>query len=618
MVIQSNNMALNSYRNLGVNSNALATSIERLSSGYRINRAGDDAAGLAISEKMRAQISSLKTAQRNALDGISLIQTAEGALTEIHAMLNHMVELSTQASSGVYDNAIDRNALNDEFQALKEEINRIAHSTNFNGRNLLDGSIANDGRSAAQRAMMATVNLVSDFKDSDGKDMIEVVKGDLVNAVGTEYTIIGNRSMSVSGAPAGTPANHGEALLAAMKEEGIDTEDLLEREVVSGTVGPNHRAWSAAIARYYNIEEADYRWDIRFDGDNLNSLEIRFQAKEAGAVDPNRTQILTKGAGLPSISEPGADKYNMVNLVVSGNPDNTLIGKQIEINSKVYTFINTTGGFPGGQTLASAVDDANNSPSLPGSTAEIAGSRLKDGSYAIDITDLATTSPADAQNFVADAIAYAIRNAESAGATWDKATGVITVIDEHVNDTDADVEEGFANVGLVGVQTGSNILVINPTRFPIRADNNVKGSGGLNLLVGASADEYNMINVSIRDMSTKGLGIAHLNIASYDAATNALGTIAAQGDKGTLKGALNIVSEQRAALGALMNRLEHTVNNLGVTTENLTAAESRIRDTDMAREMINFAKNSILVQAAQAMLAQANMHPGHVIQLLRP
>jgi flagellin len=617
MVIQSNNMALNSYRNLGVNSNALATSIERLSSGYRINRAGDDAAGLAISEKMRAQISSLKTAQRNALDGISLIQTAEGALTEIHAMLNHMVELSTQASSGVYDNAIDRNALNDEFQALKEEINRIAHSTNFNGRNLLDGSIANDGRSAAQRAMMATVNLVSDFKDSDGKDMIEVVKGDLVNAVGTEYTIIGNRSMSVSGAPADTPANHGEALLAAMKEEGIDTEDLLEREVVSGTVGPNHRAWSAAIARYYNIEEADYRWDIRFDGDNLNSLEIRFQAKEAGAVDPNRTQILTKGAGLPSISEPGADKYNMVNLVVSGNPDNTLIGKQIEINSKVYTFINTTGGFPGGQTLASAVDDATFVPGV--TSVDIAGSRLKDGSYAIDITNLAThIDTAAAQNFVADAIANAIRNAESAGATWDKATGVITVIDESVKDTVADVDAGVANDGLVGVQDGSNILVINPTRFPIRADNNVTGSGGLNLLVGASADEYNMINVSIRDMSTKGLGIAHLNIASYDAATNALGTIAAQGDKGTLKGALNIVSEQRAALGALMNRLEHTVNNLGVTTENLTAAESRIRDTDMAREMINFAKNSILVQAAQAMLAQANMHPGHVIQLLRP
>ena len=142
MRIQHNIMAMNAYRNYNNNTSALSKNLEKLSSGYKINRAGDDAAGLAISEKMRAQITGLETAQKNAKDGISLIQTAEGALTEVHDMLNRMVELATQSANGTYDNNVDRKNLQAELDQLRTEINRISDSANFNGIKLFDGSVS--------------------------------------------------------------------------------------------------------------------------------------------------------------------------------------------------------------------------------------------------------------------------------------------------------------------------------------------------------------------------------------------------------------------------------------------------------------------------------------------
>ena len=141
MRIQNNIMAMNAHRSLGLNNNATSKSLEKLSSGFKINRAGDDAAGLAISEKMRAQIKGLETAQANANDGISLIQTAEGALTEVHSMLNRMTELATKSANGTMQNAVDRAALQSEFTSLNSEIDRISSATNFNGITLLNGDL---------------------------------------------------------------------------------------------------------------------------------------------------------------------------------------------------------------------------------------------------------------------------------------------------------------------------------------------------------------------------------------------------------------------------------------------------------------------------------------------
>jgi len=279
MVIQTNIMALNAYRQLSINQNAMARAMERLASGYRINRAGDDPAGLAISEKMRAQIKGLEMAEKNALDGISLVQTAEGAMTEVHAMLNRMTELATQASNGIYDDD-DREKLNAEFQQLKSEIDRISKATNFNGKNLLDGTLA---------------------KRSDG-------------------------------------------------------------------------------------------------------------------------------------------------------------------------------------------------------------------------------------------------------------------------------------------------------------------SGGLKLQIGDDAASYNILGVNVNDMSSKGLSLKDIDISTQKGAQSAVDAI---------KNSINTVSSQRASLGATQNRLEHTINSLGVSIENIMAAESRIRDTDMAKEMMEYTRASILTQSSQAMLAQANMIPQGMLSLLR-
>lgn len=175
MRIQHNIAALNSYRNLTGNNNAVSKNLEKLSSGYKINRAGDDAAGLAISEKMRAQITGLNTAQKNAQDGVSLVQTAEGALTEVHSMLNRMVELADQSANGTYDNAVDRANLQKEIASLKDEIDRIADATNFNGINLLDGSLSTSTTTTlkgAEAAPKAAVDLKFTFADQiNGKNI---------------------------------------------------------------------------------------------------------------------------------------------------------------------------------------------------------------------------------------------------------------------------------------------------------------------------------------------------------------------------------------------------------------------------------------------------------------
>ena len=193
MRIQHNIMAMNSYRNYTNNVSAMKKNLEKLSSGYKINRAGDDAAGLAISEKMRAQITGLETAQKNAKDGISLVQTAEGALTEVHDMLNRMVELATQSANGTYDNTTDRAQLQKEMDQLRTEINRIADSSNFNGIKLLDGSM-DGGDIAISNATDPTITVVADGQQvtkqpTAGKYTIDFNQAVITNNTTADQTV---------------------------------------------------------------------------------------------------------------------------------------------------------------------------------------------------------------------------------------------------------------------------------------------------------------------------------------------------------------------------------------------------------------------------------------------
>ncbi len=361
MRIQHNVTALNSHRNLTNNNNALTKNLEKLSSGYRINRAGDDAAGLAISEKMRAQITGLQTAQKNAEDGVSLVQTAEGALTEVHSMLNRMVELATQSANGTYSTS-NRAEMQKEIDALTKEIDRISETSNFNGTKLFSGGTAD-------------INVK-----------------------------------------------------------------------VSGTI--------------------------------------------------NKTAISAKPDGTYDLSKIDADMKENETITIDG-----------------ITY-----------TKGNAKDDAKNI---------------------------------------------------------------------------------FTSLAELRTQAAANGVTLGTTATAVTAT--TKGVS-IALHVGESSADANAIAVQIRTMTSTSLGVANLDITTADTAKAAIDTV---------NDAIDSVSSIRSDLGALQNRLEHTINNLGVQTENITAAESRIRDVDMAKEMMAYTKNNILVQASQAMLAQANQVPQGVLQLLQ-
>ncbi|AYK08598.1 flagellin [Brevibacillus laterosporus] len=389
MRINHNVSALNTHRQLGVNTGASGKNLEKLSSGLRINRAGDDAAGLAISEKMRGQIRGLEMASKNAQDGISLIQTAEGALTETHSILQRMRELAVQASSDTNE-GVDRQKLQAEVDELSKEINRISTDTEFNNQKVLDGSFE-------------------------------------------------NKTFHIG-------ANQGQSIKLSIND--MSNEKL-------GVTG-------------YKSKESTIDTDIKIGNTSTDAFTIEVKAST------------TKG------------------------------------NDEVKE-----------------------------TTAKID----KDGNVVVTLK-------------------------QEGSKPTDAAAGKITATKQEVVDA----------LKKIGIEASVETAKAGTT-------------------AGAVAATAGKIAAATDKDGQKGV-----NISTQKAADKAITTI---------NNALNKVSEERSKLGANQNRLEHTINNLGATAENLTAAESRIRDVDMAKEMMDFTKNNILTQAAQAMLAQANQQPQGVLQLLR-
>ena len=486
MRIQHNIAALNSYRNLTGNNNAVAKNLEKLSSGYRINRAGDDAAGLAISEKMRAQITGLNTAQKNAQDGVSLVQTAEGALTEVHSMLNRMVELADQSANGTYDNPVDRANLQKEIASLKDEIDRIADSTNFNGINLLDGSLS------TSKLDLSNVSMAG-------------------SAVAKEVAATGATSEIVADAGANT---NEEKLTIEYK----DAEGSIHSLEVKYTNDTTKTTVSKNIYDAIKDSELSSVFDIK-----LNQEKVEFTSKVTGEGGAAITNVKTTAAA-GSVKE--GTRADGVNAKVQTNGANKAIeaGDKFTLNGKTYEF----------------VSDAN--------------AKISEG-----------------------------------------AVGVIVGADK--NATLSNLNKALESAG-IKAEYSTDDIVFSAT----------KNGAALTLQIGDTSEDFNQMNVSVGDMHTAALGIADIDISTQAGAKAAV-------DK--IKSAINSVSSTRGDLGAIQNRLEHTINNLSVTSENMTAAESRIRDVDMANEMMAYTKNNILVQSSQAMLAQANQLPQGVLQLLQ-
>ena len=463
MVVQHNMQAANANRMLNVTTSAQAKSTEKLSSGYRINRAADDAAGLTISEKMRKQIKGLDRASTNAQDGVSAVQTAEGALTEVHSMLQRMNELATQSANGT-NSTTDRKAIQDEIDQLSTEIDRVSETTKFNEMYLLKGT---DGTTATKTLNAHDAGFAGSFDTNQTTFTLDKTLNadDKVTIAGKEYTIAAAGTTGTAASATTTGAN------------------------VTVTNGSSYNGQADETLTY----------------------------KDAAGGKPAGWYLGTNTTNTPDLAAGGTS----------------------------YKGVTIGGTAAAGDTITL--------------TAAVAGTAA---AGAIEATE--------AYNKIADEL----KKASSIGA-----------------DNDATV-----------TSNGDGTFTIAKGTVAI------KDALSFNLHVGADADTTNKISVKIDSMSSAGLGIKGIKADTEQNATYAIDAIA---------DAISKVSDQRSSLGAVQNRLEHTINNLDNVVENTTSAESRIRDTDMAKEMVNYSKNNILAQAGQSMLAQANQSNQGVLSLLQ-
>lgn len=548
MRIQHNIMAMNAYRNYTNNTSALSKNLEKLSSGYKINRAGDDAAGLAISEKMRAQITGLETAQKNAKDGISLVQTAEGALTEVHDMLNRMVELADQSANGTYDNETDRANLQKEVQQLKDEINRIADSANFNGIKLLDGSMdaegiggganmsVNFGSVTAYEAGVSNADPTFSVSLGGLSLKANASSGSLVLNVGGQ-----NITLKFSGATKGSAVSLGNLKLSAS----------------SATLG--------GIKYDITVSQGSLKFEMASSvvltaGMTLNpSFEVKVgnatgASIESGLINKG-TQVITSGV------IGGAEKMATATFEIT--KDMLANGATIKIGDQTFT-----------------IDYSKSKDEATGTTIGVKDLLTKDGQL---------------DNAAIDEVITRITDAGQNNALF-------TIGNNGNNQITLQSKTGLNSATYATLDTADEIkkqVAVNAPTQPGKA---------LTLQIGDTSDSFNRLSVSIQDMHVDSLGIEDLDISTQAGAQSAV-------DK--IKAAINTVSSVRGTLGATQNRLDHTINNLSVMTENIQDAESTIRDTDVADEMMAYTKNNILIQSAQAMLAQANQVPQGVLQLLQ-
>ncbi|WP_304634620.1 flagellin [uncultured Oscillibacter sp.] len=539
---------------------------EKLSSGYKINRAGDDAAGLAISEKMRAQITGLNAAQKNVKDGISLVKTAEGAMQEIQDMLNRMDYLATQSANGTYDDPVDRANLQKEVDALKTEINRIADSANFNGIKLLDGSLAGKSqvsnlamdKSAAVKGVYSTgtstaTQDISGLKASDiGKNL--EYKFNWKDEQGNDQTT--TVKLTFKGAGDGTVSS------AATKNYLEDVNGNKYYLQADGTLAATQVG--AAI-------EASLKADEKFS----NAFDIKQGAN--GFEFTARTEG-SKGAVLTGVGA-AADGMSMDRTQIFGDLGDNTLGDDIKVVKKP---LDSMQKFDASKLQVGVATDS--ADDLAKKIFEIDGHKFL---LSHDMT------PDQLQGVGSDVTIIE----EIAGTTV--AAGDVAHIAAEISRVTGLKAETFA-----AANTDANITT---TDIVFTEDKlNISGKA-LTLQIGDTADTFNQMDVKVGDMHTDALGITDVDISNQEGAAAAIQVI---------KDAINNVSSVRGDLGAVQNRLEHTQKNLSVMAENIQDAESTIRDTDVAEEMMSYTKNNILIQSAQAMLAQANAVPQGVLQLL--
>jgi len=526
MIIQNNIPALNTFRQMKANNFGSAKALEKLSSGLRINRAGDDAAGLAISEKMRAQIRGLNRASSNAQDGISLVQSADGAMMEVHAVLHRMRELAVQAADDTNE-FIDRQAIQDEINQLVSEVERISQTTEFNKKLILDGSLNNgkyvkliSGSNISNLSLLGQVdeaplingltsvavaqagekfNMSFDFKM--GGEAPAVIGGVVQEGFATTLSIQLSEDILKAAAP-GAAASDG--LLAVAVEIG-DTEDVIAgkvRDMLSHALG--------------------HDWTVTASGGR-----VKVEANYIGRFDPEAFTI--EAADPSDIFDPSEWSTDELGGNVQGNAGRDAV---IIVNGEVPPF-----------EEFNSLTEWDSAPDPDGAL------RWKDAYMQLYLGD--STGERQSEQF---------------------------------------------SFKITDPTKSSNAIIAT------------KDGSDLTLQIGANTGYNQTVQLGIRALSSVSLGVSELNVLNHQRAQMALSNI---------DGGIQGVSNQRANLGAIQNRLEHTMANLDTVAENLQDAESRLRDVDMAKEMMNFTRYNILMQSSQAMAAQANSLPQGILQLLR-
>lgn len=577
MRIQHNLSAMNSLSNYKSNNSALSNNLEKLSSGYKINSAADDAAGLAISEKMRSQIAGLEKAQDNANDGISLVQTAEGALTEVNSMLTRLTTLATQSANGTYEDGVDRANIQEETDALLSEIDRISQSTNFNGIKLLDGSLSGKSQvsnvaiteSTAVTGKFTTGGTVgsgtgASFQSLTASDIGKTIDYTVTwkDADGTEKTT--TAKLTYQGQGDGTVANTGSAT-EAVKNYFTDDQGNKYKLSSSNKLSAS-QVQNAIKAGLENNEEFSSNFKV-----TVSSNKFKFETKSTGA----ETATITGTAAEGNLTSATVNTAVKTQIGAGGN---------VTVDQKAADALQKFDATK--LTVAKKGDTASK---IDAATFEIDGSKF--------VIASSTWSDADTRKLGSDVTLIKLGQ-----------SGAAVTASADIKNIAAIVQKQTGRKTEVATADTARNLSANDIVFTDSAKDKLKTSGNeLTLQIGDTAESYQQVNVKIQDMSSKGLGLKGLDLSTQETASKSIDTI---------KQAVNAVSSQRGQLGALQNRLDHTLNSLDATNQNITAAESQIRDTDMAKEMTQYSKNNILAQAAQSMLAQANSMPQGVLSLL--
>ena len=580
MVVQHNLQAMNSNRMLGITQGTLSGSTEKLSSGYKINRAADDAAGLSISEKMRKQIRGLDQASSNAEDGISSVQTAEGALQEVTDMLQRMNELAVQAANGT-NSTTDRQYIQDEIDQLVTEVDRVSETTKFNETYLLKG----DSSKATTKTYTANyaVTYTKNTSTNAGANKTGVLHN--VNYTGNANVYIANTS-SVSSSNASTPItadviSNGDDVTKYLKVTSEGNNGSLK----GATIADGYVAFRNADASKLTVSKNGGTNDaLKYADGKLTAVKASADGGDAYILDTKTNSIIKIAAGEDLTDYMDVD--TTTNTWSVSMKDQYRLLDEVMFNKKGNDETAVTEGtdnaLPIKKTLASET---------------IGGKSAKAND--IDVTkelklDESMKKLYDAEGKEVSGIAlnkYFDENGKYSG-------GLFT-----------DSQATTAVEGETGTNADTKI-----TSFITKNYGEVAGDLSFSLHVGADSARTNKITTNIQAMSAAALGIDKLKSTSVgivdetgDNATDAIDVIA---------DALQKVSTQRSALGAVQNRLEHTIKNLDNIVENTTSAESAIRDTDMATEMVKYSNANFLSQAGQSMLAQANQSNQGVLSLL--